>query len=131
MIIVELSTINTVDLDRYTIIDESSMIDDFSNILKPICPFFCSLHCSLPREIIKETPEDMFTFLPPKKEFLKEFRNPCWKGRDLDNEEKLFCIPYFYIIGFTKCGACLFSIPSLSVLLKSLLYKLASYQDTK
>ncbi|KAL5270538.1 hypothetical protein ACHWQZ_G001293 [Mnemiopsis leidyi] len=56
------------------------------------------------KEIIKETPEDMFTFLPPKKEFLKEFRNPCWKGRDLDNEEKLFCIPYFYIIGFTKCG---------------------------
>ena len=54
--------------------------------------------------MIKETPEDMFTFLPPKKDFMKEFRNPCWKGKDLDDEEKLFCMPYFYIIGFTKCG---------------------------
>ncbi|XP_063688882.1 carbohydrate sulfotransferase 15-like [Bolinopsis microptera] len=56
------------------------------------------------KEIIKETPEDMFTFLPPQKQFMKEFRNPCWKGKDLLGEDKLFCIPYFYIIGFTKCG---------------------------
>ena len=46
----------------------------------------------------------MFTFLPPESEFMKEFRNPCWKAQDLEGEEKLFCIPFFYIIGFTKCG---------------------------
>ena len=59
---------------------------------------------SLLREMIKETPDDMFTFLPPESNFLKEFRNPCWKAKDLVGEEKLFCVPYFYIIGFTKCG---------------------------
>ena len=56
--------------------------------------------------MIKETPGDMFTNLPPEETFLKEFRNPCWKSKDpnLGGEEKLFCIPYFYIIGVTKSG---------------------------
>ena len=39
MIIDESTMINAVDLDQYTIIDESSMInDDFENFSGPICP---------------------------------------------------------------------------------------------
>ena len=56
------------------------------------------------REIILENPKDMFTFLPPEEEFLKEFKNPCWKGQDISGRRTLFCLPYFFIIGFTKCG---------------------------
>ena len=38
MIIINTTMINAVDLDQYTIIDESSMInDDFGNFSKPIC----------------------------------------------------------------------------------------------
>ena len=40
MIIIDTTMINTVYLDQYTIIDESSMInDDFGNFSKPICRF--------------------------------------------------------------------------------------------
>ena len=38
MIIINTTMINAVDLDQYTIIDESSMInDDFGKFSKPIC----------------------------------------------------------------------------------------------
>ena len=56
------------------------------------------------KEIIIENPKDTFTFLPPKEDFLKEFKNPCWKGKDALDRDNLFCLPYFFIIGFTKCG---------------------------
>jgi len=82
------------------------------------------------KEIIKETPEDMFRFLPPEEEFLKEFRNPCWKGRDLLQKEKLFCVPFFYIIGFTKCGTTdLFAILKNHTLVSSRAGKETHYFD--
>ncbi|XP_063678020.1 carbohydrate sulfotransferase 15-like [Bolinopsis microptera] len=66
---------------------------------------FCYLNGrTLKKEHITENPKDMFTFLPPEEEFLKEFKNPCWKGNDLLDREAMFCLPYFYIIGFTKAG---------------------------
>ena len=41
MIIINTTMINAVYLDQYTIIDESSMInDDFGNFSKPICQLF-------------------------------------------------------------------------------------------
>ena len=41
MIIDESTMINAVDLDQYTIIDESSMInDDFENFSRPICHYY-------------------------------------------------------------------------------------------
>ena len=56
------------------------------------------------KELISRTPRDLFTFLPPEGKFHESFRNPCWKQSDQNNETKLYCIPYFYIMGFTKCG---------------------------
>eukprot|EP00057_Strongylocentrotus_purpuratus_P032276 XP_787115.3 PREDICTED: carbohydrate sulfotransferase 15 isoform X1 [Strongylocentrotus purpuratus] len=32
--------------------------------------------------------------------FLPEFKNPCW----LDAKDELNCLPYFYLIGMSKCG---------------------------
>ena len=66
-------------------------------------------HCyingrTLKREIIIENPKDTFTSLPPEGGFLKEFKNPCWKAPNAFKREALFCVPYFFIIGFTKCG---------------------------
>ncbi|KAL5250998.1 hypothetical protein ACHWQZ_G016657 [Mnemiopsis leidyi] len=58
----------------------------------------------LKKEVAIENSKEMFEFLPPKDEFLKEFKNPCWKGNDDFDRENLFCLPYFFIIGFTKCG---------------------------
>ncbi|KAJ8018677.1 Carbohydrate sulfotransferase 15 [Holothuria leucospilota] len=34
------------------------------------------------------------------KEFVSEFKNPCWYAPD----KQLRCLPYFYIPGFPKCG---------------------------
>ncbi|KAL5261675.1 hypothetical protein ACHWQZ_G007389 [Mnemiopsis leidyi] len=56
------------------------------------------------REIVKENPNDTFTFLPKNMEFLKEFKNPCWKGKDDSGRESLFCVPYFFLAGVTKSG---------------------------
>ena len=33
----------------------------------------------------------------------KKTKNPCWKGKALDRET-LYCLPYFFIAGFTKSG---------------------------
>ena len=32
-------------------------------------------------------------------QFLPEYKNPCWK-----EESKLWCLPYFFVGGFPKCG---------------------------
>ena len=66
---------------------------------------YCTINGrSIQKELIIENPDDMFEFSPPEKEFLSEFKNPCWKGKDNLGRENLFCLPYFFIIGFTKCG---------------------------
>ncbi|XP_060601230.1 carbohydrate sulfotransferase 15-like [Ruditapes philippinarum] len=39
--------------------------------------------------------------------FDERFKNPCWKGQDnfeLLNEENVYCLPYFYLIGVKKSG---------------------------
>ena len=75
---------------------------------------------TLQRDMIKENPIDMFEFLPPEEEFLKEFKNPCWRGVDVSGRDTLFCLPYFFIIGFTKSGTTdLFAILKLHVLISS------------
>ena len=87
---------------------------------------------TIKREIIKENPEDMFTFLPPEEKFLKEFKNPCWKGEDIFDRESLFCIPYFFIIGFTKCGTTdLYGILNSHVLISSRFLKETHYFDRR
>ncbi|KAL5268307.1 hypothetical protein ACHWQZ_G002238 [Mnemiopsis leidyi] len=66
---------------------------------------YCTINGrAIKKELVIENPDDMFKFLPPEKEFLSEFKNPCWKGKDNLGREQLFCLPYFFIIGFTKCG---------------------------
>ena len=94
-------------------------------------------HCyingrTIKREIIQENPEDMFKFLPPEHEFLKEFKNPCWKGKDTVGRENLFCFPYFFIIGFTKCGTTdLFAILKSHILISTRASKETHYFDRR
>jgi N-acetylgalactosamine 4-sulfate 6-O-sulfotransferase len=81
---------------------------------------------TLKREMIKENPNDMFTILPPENEYLKEFKNPCWKGKlnSTSDRESLFCTPYFFIAGFTKAGTTdLFEILNHHVLVSSIYNK--------
>ena len=66
---------------------------------------FCNVNGrTFKKEIVIENSKEMFEFLPPEEEFLKEFKNPCWKGKDDLGRENLFCLPFFFIIGFTKSG---------------------------
>ena len=37
-------------------------------------------------------------------EFLPEYRNPCWYASDSRTAASLRCLPYFFLIGFPKCG---------------------------
>ena len=84
------------------------------------------------KEIIIENPKDMFTFLPPKKDFMKEFKNPCWKGKDALDRDNLFCLPYFFIIGFTKCGTTdLFAILKTHILISSRASKETHFFDRR
>ena len=94
---------------------------------------FCYLNGrTLKKELITENPKDMFTFLPPEEEFLKEFKNPCWKGNDLLDREAMFCLPYFYIIGFTKAGTTdLFGILKKHVLISSRARKETHFFDRR
>ncbi|XP_063676007.1 carbohydrate sulfotransferase 15-like [Bolinopsis microptera] len=81
---------------------EQSVFGDINNM--NCSATYCYLNGRiLNREMITENPEDMFKFLPAEEEFLKEFKNPCWKGKALDRET-LYCLPYFFIAGFTKSG---------------------------
>lgn len=92
---------------------------------------YCAINGrQIKKDLIKETPHDMFTFLPPKEKFHKSFRNPCWTGEDLIGEERLFCIPYFYIIGFTKCGTTdMFSVLKAHPLISSRAGKETHFMD--
>lgn len=37
--------------------------------------------------------------------FLKNYRNPCWRELDLqENESRIRCLPYFFLVGAPKCG---------------------------
>ncbi|XP_046560547.1 carbohydrate sulfotransferase 15-like [Haliotis rubra] len=45
---------------------------------------------------------DLFRVKTPA--FLSNYKNPCWKQ---GNPSKLVCLPYFYQIGFPKCGTTL------------------------
>ncbi|XP_071951300.1 carbohydrate sulfotransferase 15-like isoform X2 [Antedon mediterranea] len=47
---------------------------------------------------IKEFNKELFVQVPRK--FLKEYKNPCW----YNNSDHFICLPYFYIVGFPKCG---------------------------
>ncbi|XP_063963165.1 carbohydrate sulfotransferase 15-like [Lytechinus pictus] len=49
------------------------------------------------RELVKWAPE-IFEKVPLH--FLGNFKNPCW----LRNKTELNCLPYFYVIGTSKCG---------------------------
>ncbi|XP_041476110.1 carbohydrate sulfotransferase 15-like [Lytechinus variegatus] len=49
------------------------------------------------RELVKWAPE-IFEKVPL--DFLGNFKNPCW----LRNKTELNCLPYFYVIGTSKCG---------------------------
>ena len=37
-------------------------------------------------------------------EFLPEYRNPCWYANASRTAASLRCLPYFFLIGFPKCG---------------------------
>ncbi|KAJ8024167.1 Carbohydrate sulfotransferase 15 [Holothuria leucospilota] len=52
---------------------------------------------SLPKEFYQLAP---FIFDTVPKEFLPEFKNPCWYSP----KKQLLCLPYFYLLGFPKCG---------------------------
>ncbi|KAJ8033486.1 Carbohydrate sulfotransferase 15 [Holothuria leucospilota] len=52
---------------------------------------------SLPTTLYKLA-SNIFDTVP--KEFLQQFKNPCW----YDKRRELLCLPYFYILGFPKCG---------------------------
>ncbi|XP_067654069.1 carbohydrate sulfotransferase 15-like [Haliotis asinina] len=43
---------------------------------------------------------DLFRFKRP--EFLSNYKNPCWRR---ENSSQLLCLPYFYVVGFPKCGS--------------------------
>lgn len=49
------------------------------------------------KEYLETVAPEIFNRVP--EHFLPEYRNPCW----LENGT-LWCLPYFYIIGFHKCG---------------------------
>ena len=79
---------------------------DFGDPDKMNCSAF---HCyvngrTVKKEIVRENPNDTLTFLPKEEEFLKEFINPCWNGKDELGREALFCVPYVFLIGVTKSG---------------------------
>lgn len=42
----------------------------------------------------------IFSELPSPKEFLSEYKNPCWRSQTFG----LSCIPYVYLLGQPKCG---------------------------
>ncbi|XP_046554771.1 carbohydrate sulfotransferase 15-like [Haliotis rubra] len=35
-------------------------------------------------------------------EFLSNYKNPCWRK---ENTRQVLCLPYFYVVGFPKCGS--------------------------
>ncbi|KAJ8045542.1 Carbohydrate sulfotransferase 15 [Holothuria leucospilota] len=51
----------------------------------------------MPKELYKLAKE-IFDFVPST--FLPQFKNPCWE----DKSNTLKCLPYFYLIGVSKCG---------------------------
>ncbi|XP_033121630.1 uncharacterized protein LOC117120700 isoform X2 [Anneissia japonica] len=48
--------------------------------------------------IIKEKNQELFLQVPST--FLAEYKTPCW----YNGSDHLICLPYFYIVGFPKCG---------------------------
>ncbi|XP_046378221.2 carbohydrate sulfotransferase 15-like [Haliotis rufescens] len=43
---------------------------------------------------------DLFRVKKPA--FLSDYKNPCWRK---SNTRRLVCLPYFYLVGFPKCGS--------------------------
>ncbi|XP_030853470.1 carbohydrate sulfotransferase 15 isoform X2 [Strongylocentrotus purpuratus] len=51
----------------------------------------------IPSGVISMAP-DIFETVP--RQFLPNYKSPCW----FNKQNKLYCLPYFYIIGMAKCG---------------------------
>ena len=50
----------------------------------------------------KPIPADIFRVVPPS--FLPGYKNPCWAAPSGGGVAAVRCLPYFHIIGVSKCG---------------------------